>query len=121
MNEKKILIVEDSPTDLHKLRSTLAQGNYRVRAAQSGEEALELARNDPPDVVLLDVVLPQKSGFEVCRELKGDPATAGAKIIMVSSKNERADRFWGQKQGADGYLGKPYDEKELLELVASHL
>ena len=121
MSEKKILIVEDSPTDLHKLRSTLAGGNYQVRAAQSGEEALELAQNDPPDLVLLDVVLPQKSGFEVCRELKGAPATAGAKIIMVSSKNERADRFWGQKQGADGYLGKPYDEKELLELVASHL
>ena len=121
MSEKKILIVEDSPTDLHKIRSALEGGGYRVVVATDGEEALRKADSERPDLVLLDVVLPNKSGFEVCRELKAAPGTADVKVVMVSSKNEYADRFWGKKQGADDYVGKPFKDEELLDVVANYL
>lgn len=121
MSDKKILVVEDSPTDLHKIRSTLEGGGYQILVATDGEEALRKAGSEKPDLVLLDVVLPNKSGFEVCRELKASPDTSDIKVVMVSSKSEYADRFWGKKQGADDYLGKPFKDDELLDVVANYL
>ena len=118
---RKILIVEDSPAEMNLIRSALEHKGYDIFTASDGEEALETAATVQPDLVLLDIVLPKKNGFQVCRHLKTSPATNQAKIILVSSKNQESDRFWGMKQGADEYLTKPFDEAQLLSSVKRHL
>ena len=75
---------------------------------------------DPP-LVVLDIILPKKNGFQVCRQLKSSPDTSGIKVILVSSKNQDSDKFWGMKQGADDYIGKPYQDEVLLAAIARQL
>ncbi len=118
MSEKLILVVDDSPTDRQIAVSACQSKGYRVESAAEGEEALRKALDLKPDLILLDVILPQKNGFQVCRQLKSSPETQAIKIIMVTSKSQDSDRFWGIKQGADGYLTKPFSESELHELIA---
>ncbi|BDD89434.1 response regulator [Desulfofustis limnaeus] len=118
MSEKLILVVDDSPTDRQIAVSACQAKGYRVESAAEGEEALRKALDLKPDLILLDVILPQKNGFQVCRQLKSSPETQAIKIIMVTSKSQDSDRFWGIKQGADGYLTKPFSESELHELIA---
>ncbi|MCS7025718.1 MAG: response regulator [Bryobacteraceae bacterium] len=121
MREKSILVVEDSPTEL-KLLTTLLEGcGYHYTTATDGEEALQKAIQQKPDLMLLDVILPKRSGFQVCRQLKTSPETKSIKIIVVSSKNQESDRYWGLKQGADAYLFKPVKQEELLSVIAEQL
>ena len=121
MSNELILIVDDSPTDLRMLTSSLQNKGYRLITAVDGEEALEKATNEHPNVVVLDVILPKKNGFQVCRQLKTSPETQDIKIIMVTSKAQDSDRFWGLKQGADEYMTKPFDTQELQTNVAKLL
>jgi twitching motility two-component system response regulator PilH len=121
MREKTILCVDDSPTALHSLTSTLTDGGYNVLTASDGEEALLKAVETAPDLVLLDVVLPKRNGFQVCRLLKNSPATRDIKIFLVTSKTQDADRYWGIRQGADAYLTKPFSPDDLLRAVEEHL
>ncbi|HXU30598.1 MAG TPA: response regulator [Thermoanaerobaculia bacterium] len=114
----KILVVEDSPTELAITTSALAGRGYRVLTAADGEEAIRKIRDDRPDLVLLDVVLPGKNGFQICREIKSKPDTQAIKVVLVTSKNQESDRFWGMKQGADEYLTKPFSTEDLLAVVA---
>jgi len=116
-----ILVVDDSPTDLNLLLAALRPKGYRLLAARDGEEALEKARRERPDLILLDVILPQKNGFQVCRQLKTAPETRAIKIILVTSKTQASDRFWGLKQGADDYLTKPVDDEQLRRAVEQQL
>ncbi len=118
MNEKLILVVDDSPTDRRIATEACQSLGYSVETAVAGEDALEKALQLKPNLILLDVILPQKNGFQVCRQLKSSPETQEIKIIMVTSKSQDSDRFWGIKQGADGYLAKPYSEDELHDLIA---
>ena len=115
---KSILVVDDSPTDMRLITQALNGKGYRIITASDGEEALQTAQNEHPDLILLDVVLPKKNGFQVCRQLKTAPATQDISIILVTSKSQDSDRFWGLKQGADGYLTKPFDDSELLTTIA---
>lgn len=117
MSEKLILVVDDSPTDRQIAVSVCQSQNYRTETAAAGEEAIEKAAALQPDLILLDVILPQKNGFQVCRHLKNAPETKDIKVILVTSKSQDSDRFWGAKQGADGYLTKPYSDEELQELI----
>lgn len=117
MAEEKILVVDDSPTELQLITEPLIARGYRVITATNGIEALETAHREHPSLILLDVLMPGKNGFQVCRQLKSDPATSGIKIMFVSSKNQQSDRFWGLKQGADEYLPKPFDDETLLNHV----
>ena len=117
----KILVVEDSPTELSITTSTLQGRGYRVASAVDGEEALKKIQDDRPDLVLLDVVLPGKNGFQICREIKSKPDTKAIKVILVTSKNQESDRFWGMKQGADEYLTKPFSNDDLLAIVARQI
>jgi twitching motility two-component system response regulator PilH len=118
MANETILVVDDSPTDLRLIALALRRRGYRILTAADGEEALEKAVREQPRLVVLDVVLPRKNGFQVCRELKMTPATSSIRVLLLSSKNQESDRFWGLKQGADAYVTKPFDDEELLADVA---
>jgi twitching motility two-component system response regulator PilH len=114
---KTVLVVDDSQAHLKMMQAAVQGRGYEVLTAVDGEEALAQASAHHPDVILLDIVLPKKNGFQVCRQLKAQPETSGIKIIMVSSKDQESDRYWGLKQGADGYITKPYQPQELLAAV----
>jgi DNA-binding response OmpR family regulator len=116
-----ILVVDDSPTELQLLTAPLKAKGYAVITAVDGDEAIEKACSQHPRVMLLDVVMPKKNGFQVCRQLKNLPETQDIKIIIISSKSQESDRFWGMKQGADAYMIKPFDEKALLANVAKFM
>ena len=117
MPNPKILVVEDSPTYLRKIADFLQIQDYEVITAVDGEEALEKAVQENPSLIVLDVILPKKNGFQVCRQLKTSPATQDIKILMITSKSQDSDRFWGLKQGADEYMTKPFVEDVLLANV----
>jgi twitching motility two-component system response regulator PilH len=118
---KKILVVDDSPTMRKMMTDTLEGKGYQLILATDGEEALQKAAQEQPDLVLLDVVMPGKNGFQVCRQLKTDAITKHIKVIMVTSKDQKSDKFWGLKQGADAYVIKPFEPAELLQHVAACL
>lgn len=114
---KLILIVEDSPTDLHIAEKVCTDNGFQVVHTDQGEEALKIAEEKQPDLILLDVILPNENGFQICRAIKKNPATENIKVIMVTSKSGESDKFWGKKQGADEYVAKPYEESTLLEAI----
>ena len=121
MAKKSVLVVDDSPTDLQMLSSLLRKQGYDVLTAVDGEDALDKAAAAKPPLVVLDIILPKKNGFQVCRQLKTSAETRDIKVILVSSKNQESDKFWGMKQGADEYIGKPYQDEDLLAAVARQL
>jgi CheY-like chemotaxis protein len=121
MAKTQVLVVDDSPTDLQMLSSLLKKGGYEVVTAVDGEEAIDKATSTRPPVVVLDIILPKKNGFQVCRQLKTTAETRDIKVILVSSKSQDSDKFWGMKQGADEYIGKPYQDEDLLAAVARQL
>ena len=121
MTQGKILIVEDSPTDMRLVTNALQGTGRDIITATDGEEAIVKARKEHPSLVLLDVVLPRKNGFQVCRDLKNSPETKDIPVILITSKTQDSDRFWGMKQGACEYLTKPYANEELLAAVNRHI
>jgi twitching motility two-component system response regulator PilH len=121
MANSKILVVEDSPTYLRNIVDILQGNGCEVITAVDGEEALEKAVKENPSLIVLDVILPKKNGFQVCRQLKTSPDTQDIKILMITSKSQDSDRFWGLKQGADEYMTKPIDDNELVTTVAKLL
>lgn len=121
MANLKIMVVEDSPTYLRKIANFLESLGYEIITAVDGEEALGKAMQENPGLIVLDVILPKKNGFQVCRQLKTSPATQNIKILMMTSKSQDSDRFWGLKQGADEYMTKPFDDNELETTVTDLL
>ena len=113
----KVLVVEDSLTDKEVLKGCLQQSGMSVLTAQSAEEAFNQVKNHQFDVIILDVVLPDRSGFEICRELKAESTTSDIPVIICSTKGSDMDKFWGMKQGADAYLSKPIDQDKLVQTV----
>lgn len=111
------LIVDDSSTERHIITGYLQELGITVNTAESGEEALEKLSNSNPDLIVLDVVLPGKSGFEICREIKAGTVTSKIPIIICSTKGSEMDKFWGMKQGADAYIPKPIDKDEFFSTV----
>jgi DNA-binding response OmpR family regulator len=121
MPNETIMVVEDSPTYLRKISALLQDRGYHTITAIDGEEAMEKAIQDGPTLIVLDVILPKKNGFQVCRQLKTSPAIQNIKILMLTSKSQDSDRFWGLKQGADDYMTKPFDEDEFVTNVTKLL
>lgn len=111
------LVVEDSLTDMQIFIRCLQQSGINVVVAQSGEEAIATASLQKPDVVVLDVVLPGCSGFEVCRKLKAEAGTSDIPVVICSTKGGEMDKFWGMKQGADAYMSKPIDQEEFVRTI----
>jgi len=118
MARDTILVVEDSPIELRLLAESLAEHGYRVVTAVDGEDALQKVAHERPRLIVLDVVLPRKSGFQVCRQLKAAADTRDIKIVLVTGKHTESDRYWGLKQGADDYMIKPVADEDLLASVA---
>ena len=115
----KILIVEDSPSELELMSYYLQDTGWKVIKAASGKEALEKVLSEQPDAIVTDVVMPEMSGFELCRLLKKNSTTQKLPIVICSSKNQEIDRLWAMKQGADVYLTKPYTREQLLTAIKS--
>ncbi len=111
------LIVEDVQTDRMILAEYLEAAGFQVTFAASGEEALVAIGVAKPDIVFLDVVLPGRSGFEICRTIKSHKDNQKIPVVICSTKNTDMDRFWGLKQGADRYLSKPLNRSELLDVL----
>ena len=121
MAKLKVMVVDDSPTDLKLMSNPFLSKGYDVLTATNGEEALNKASSEHPDLIVLDVIMPKLNGFKVCRQIKGSTDLKDIKIILLSSKNQESDKFWGQKQGADAYLTKPFTEEQLLKTASKLL
>jgi two-component system, chemotaxis family, response regulator PixH len=114
-----ILVVEDTLSEIELLSHYLQESGYTVISTAIAKDALNMAIEQQPDVIITDVVMPGMSGFELCRSLKKHPTTAKIPIVICSSKNQEIDRLWGMKQGADAYITKPFSREQLLKAVAS--
>ena len=114
---KQVLIVEDSPTELHILTSIMEKHGFTVTVANNGLEAIDKVKTSHPDIILMDVVMPEMNGFKATRTLKKDDSSSHIPIIMVTTKAQETDRVWAMRQGVDAYLNKPVDEKELMKTV----
>jgi len=117
----KILIVDDSPTELHVLSQILEADGHQTLTAQDGEAGIELAKQQAPDLILMDVVMPGLNGFQATRRLSRDPATQKIPVIVVTTKGQETDREWGMRQGARDYMVKPVQGPDLLAKVRSAL
>jgi two-component system phosphate regulon response regulator PhoB len=117
----KILVVDDEPDAVELVEFNLKSAGFEVLSAADGEEALRKARGHVPDVVVLDLMLPEVDGLEVCKILRRDPATAGIPIIMLTAKAAEIDRVLGLELGADDYLTKPFSPRELVLRVKNLL
>ena len=116
-----VLVVDDSPMLREMISGLLDKSGLTISVAKDGQEAMEKISANPPDLVVLDVVMPNMNGYELCRWVKGDPATENVLVILCSSKSEEFDRYWGIKQGADAYVIKPFRPGELLDTVQTLL
>jgi DNA-binding response OmpR family regulator len=114
---RRILIADDEPDIVTSLEFLMRGGDYEVRVALNGEEALRLAESFRPDVVLLDVMMPQRSGFEVCQKIRENPALRDVKIVMLTAKGRDVEKDRGLNLGANAYVTKPFSTKELMNTV----
>ena len=116
-----ILVVDDDPEIVTMLSARLGKRGYKVSTAEDGNRALELARRDRPDLVLLDVMMPGKSGWEVARALKHDPATQDVKIVMLSAIGEKTNEITAPIYGADAHIDKPFEFDKLERVIGQLL
>ena len=117
----RILIAEDEPNIVTSLEFLMRKCDYEVRVARDGEEALQLVEDFRPNVVLLDVMMPLKNGFEVCRRIRENPDLRGTRIVMLSARGRDAEIGKGLSLGADAYVTKPFSTKDLLAKVSELL
>jgi DNA-binding response OmpR family regulator len=113
----KILIVDDSPAEVRLMQSVLLRAGFSCVAVHDPTRLEQIIDAEKPNLILLDVVMPQRNGFQACRELKGNTAYAQIPVVIISSKGSESDRFWGKEQGADGYVTKPFSNEQLLRTV----
>jgi len=113
----RILIVDDSPTEMYKLTSMLEKHGHEVLKAENGADGVALARQEKPDVVLMDVVMPGLNGFQATRQLHKEPETEHIKVIIITTKDQETDKIWGTRQGAKDYLTKPVEEETLIKTL----
>ena len=116
---KKVLVVDDSPVDQANIKSALSDAGCIVITASNGSEAIAKAKAEKPAIIFLDIIMPEMDGFETCRTLSQDPLTKDIPVVFVSSKNQKADKVWGQLQGAKGHLAKPFTSEQLIDQLKS--
>ena len=118
MKPKKILIAEDEPSIVVSLEFLLRNAGHEVAVARDGQEALRLVAATRPHLVVLDIMLPSVSGFEVCRTIREDPDTRDTRVLMLTARGRESEMQKGLAAGADAYMTKPFSTKELMEVVA---
>lgn len=119
MSFRTVLIVDDSGAEVANLRAIVTDAGWAAITAGSGREAVDRAKNEKPTVILMDIVMPDMDGYEACRALQADPATKTIPVVMVSTKNQKADHLWAKMQGARALVGKPYSKTEILDAIKS--
>ena len=113
----KVLVVDDSQAETRLLQSVLQQAGFHSVAINDPTRVEEKIEEERPNVILLDVVMPQRNGFQVCRDLKNSEPYAQIPVILVTSKSAPSDRYWGEQQGANGFVAKPFTPDELVSAV----
>jgi twitching motility two-component system response regulator PilH len=114
----RILIVDDSPSQLLGLKRLVEKMGHEALTAEDGAAGVDAAKRELPDLVLMDVVMPNLNGFQATRSISKDPATAHIPVILVTTKDQDTDRVWGMRQGARAFVTKPVNEAELTEALA---
>ncbi len=110
----KVLVVDDSTVDRMNIQNIVIDAGYKVVAASSGQEAIEKAKAEKPDLIFMDVVMQQMDGYQACREITHDEATKHIPIVFVTSKGQKADRMWAEMQGGKSLVQKPYTPDQIL-------
>jgi twitching motility two-component system response regulator PilH len=120
MSVNKVLVVDDSPAHLENLKNIVSNAGCRVIQASSGTQAVELTKQEKPDLVLMDIVMDDLDGYGACREIMNDEETKDTPVVFVTTKNNRADKIWAEKQGARGLISKPYKDEEILDVLRKY-
>ncbi|HYL45686.1 MAG TPA: response regulator [Candidatus Limnocylindrales bacterium] len=113
----KVLVVDDSQAEVRLIQGFLQQGGFHSVGISDPLRIEEAIEEERPNVILLDVVMPQRNGFQVCRDLKSHEPYSKIPVILVTSKTAPSDRYWGEQQGANGYVAKPFTPEELIDAV----
>jgi DNA-binding response OmpR family regulator len=114
---KKVLVVDDSQAEIHLLQSVLQKAGFHSVGISDPTKIEEAIEEERPNVILLDVVMPRRNGFQACRDLKSQKTYSNIPVILVTSKTAPSDRYWGEQQGANGYVSKPFTPDELISAV----
>jgi twitching motility two-component system response regulator PilH len=117
MRINKILVVDDSPADLTNIKNIVSEAGCTVISAMSGKEALEKAKSEKPDLIFLDIIMPDMDGYATCRQLHNDNVTKDIPVVFVTSKNQKADRVWAQMQGGKAFISKPYSADQIIDQI----
>ena len=113
----KVLVVDDSAADLAHIRNIVSEAGCVVISATNGKEAIDKAKSERPDLIFLDIIMPDMDGYAACRQLNNDSATKQIPIIFVTSKNQKADRLWAQMQGGKAFITKPYSADQIIDQI----
>ena len=117
----RILIVDDSPSQLLGIKRIVEKLGHEALTAEDGAAGVDAAKREVPDLILMDVVMPNLNGFQATRAITREPTTKHIPVILVTTKDQETDRMWGMRQGAKAYITKPFSESELLEIIQSTL
>lgn len=117
----RVLIVDDSPSQLVGMKRSIEKLGHQVITAEDGAAAVEAARRELPDLILMDVVMPNLNGFQATRTIARDPKTSHIPVILVTTKDQETDRIWGMRQGAKAYVTKPIEDAELTRVINEYL
>ena len=115
MSINKVLVVDDSLAELANIKSIISEAGYMVVSATTGKEAVEMAKTERPDLIFLDIIMPDMDGYATCRQITHDSTTKDIPVVFVTSKNQKADRLWAQMQGGKAFITKPYLPDEIID------
>lgn len=118
---RKVLVVDDSPTDLANIKNIVTEAGCVVVTATNGKEAIEKAIADKPDLIFMDIIMPDMDGYAACRSLNAETATKTIPVVFVTSKNQKADRLWAQMQGGKAFITKPYVADAIIDQLKAFL
>jgi twitching motility two-component system response regulator PilH len=117
----RILIVDDSPSQLLGMKRIVEKLGHEIVTAEDGASGVEVAKSTMPDLILMDVVMPNLNGFQATRAISKEPTTANIPVVLVTTKDQETDKVWGMRQGAKAYITKPFTETQLIEVINSLL